>query len=166
MSALTDPTTFLGEDGLRQATEYVPGAARNDGMPSQRVAYAEAVRAIQAPSPTAPKDSQWEEEGPLEGAPNRDPDQIPIAPVVVFPKPIFSASRSELLQQWEGTVVEVDSGWMKVTLDSLTEHESTEEQATKLNWMKFRMQIGLWLRWAPYSTGALAIALNPMGKRR
>ena len=130
MSALTDPTTFLGEDGLRQATEYVPGAARNDGMPSQRVAYAEAVRAIQAPSPTAPKDSQWEEEGPLEGAPNRDPDQIPIAPVVVFPKPIFSASRSELLQQWEGTVVEVDSGWMKVTLDSLTEHESTEEQAT------------------------------------
>ena len=130
MSAQADPTVYLEEDGLRPATEHVPGAARNqpDGMPSPRLIYANsAVGAIGAPFPTVPKNSPWEEEGPVEEASNRAPAE---GPVVIFPKPVFSLSRSELLQQWEGTVVEIDSHWMKVTLHSLTEFASTEEQAT------------------------------------
>ena len=87
MSALnrSNHLPWRGRAASKQLNMF-PGAARNDGMPSQRVAYAEAVRAIQAPSPTAPKDSQWEEEGPLEGAPQPGSRSDPYRPRRGFPQ--------------------------------------------------------------------------------
>ncbi len=131
MSSLSNSIDFLNEDeALHRGTERVPGAGRNDpdGMPSQIIRFTRPVRAAEGLSPTSQLASPLEAALPGQQAANQFMEAQP--PIVIFPKPEFStASRSELLQQWEGTVVEVDKARMKVTLRSLTSPESPEEHA-------------------------------------